>query len=237
MLQLLLIDFRSPNRKIHLLKCYQANKIKELNLKYKYELFDNSHTWHCRWESCSVVLHDTIDSARSIATHLDSHLVSISEAPFEISCAWSSCRTVGSNLSDLCSHLKNEHQLYTSSTLPVRAEFCFECSFWGTSECEWRMHMVYHLQNPSMVCGPIVFQGLLVAAGRCPYCMQHGLYTQIETQCGFLEHVKRHLSEQRLLEGHGELTCPHPSCEGNYTENDLRAHLQSVHRIKGLFGR
>jgi hypothetical protein len=133
------------------------------------------------------------------------------------------------NIIDLHIHLEKDYGTYTKVTLPTSAEYCFECGTWTMSELEWSMHGLFHAKNPSIIYDPITTNGLLVEAGRCPYCMRDGLYQQIEKQSHYLEHVERHIVKEVSIRN---LSCPHPSCKiHDCTMKELRRHFSSVHYI------
>ncbi|KAF1978986.1 hypothetical protein BU23DRAFT_191971 [Bimuria novae-zelandiae CBS 107.79] len=208
--------------KIHLLLCLQKEKVKNAEQAQLTALQKSG--WLCMWGACNTMYKDG-STLSTITSHLTSHL-----SRERIYCEWDECQNTFRNIIDLQIHLGRDHGAYTQATLPTRAEYCFECGIWITNELEWNLHCVRHAKSPGIIYGPVTVNGLLVEAGRCPYCMRDGLYRRIEKPSQYLQHVEGHLSEYGSVES---LSCPHPSC-GLYdfeTIDELREHLSSVHYI------
>ncbi|ORX93643.1 hypothetical protein BCR34DRAFT_499768 [Clohesyomyces aquaticus] len=118
-------------------------------------------------------------------------------------------------------------------TLPIRAFFCFECASWFNTEIDWHVHCIEHARNPSLICGFLMtFDGLMAAAGRCPYCLKLGIYHHFLDQTKYINHLEGHMGQCETL---GDFWCPHPKCELQaFDMRELRQHLDQVHLVKGL---
>ena len=204
--------------KLHLLHCFRNEKRTRAENTHTAALERNG--WHCRWGACDASYHDC-GTLSAVASHLSDHL-----SRNILLCEWEGCTCKFKNIVDLHIHLEKDHKAYTKATLPTRAEYCFECGIWTTSELEWSMHGVLHAQNPNTIYGPIKVGGMFAEVGRCPYCMRNGLYRQMEKPSEYLQHVERHVADTK------DLDCPHLSCDVHALElEELHEHLRIVHRI------
>ncbi|CAI6337043.1 unnamed protein product [Periconia digitata] len=165
--------------KQHLLQCCQASKISAA------ESLIRSHCnneWQCFWDDCSSVFSDF----KLFTLHTSSHVDSGPDR-----CLWNSCSYYKAD--DIHAHLLELHSVYTDQTSPTNIRFCFQCSKWLYSKCEWSHHVKLHSRAATTTYGPIFVNGLMISPGRCAYCVKAGLYDKFDNIEGFISHVNRHM--------------------------------------------
>ncbi len=99
---------------------------------------------------------------------------------------------------------------------------------------ELNKHFRDHLNELDSFCGIIRLYGLVVVAGRCPFCLANyeldkwggSRLKEFNTSCAFEAHLAGHLSQFR-----GD-TCPHPVCRQPQSSlENFIYHLDDGHGI------
>lgn len=110
-----------------------------------------------------------------------------------------------------------------------RVRFCFHCAAF-TTETPRTLHECPSFDPTSQLYGVILWQGLLIREGRCPYsssraCGERRWRNAQRLQC----HVDAHLEELH----DGPLTCPYQTCEEQCkSKDDMQTHLHTTHKIR-----
>lgn len=172
--------------KSHLLKCSQKNKNHEMEKQLTAVLQERQ--WRCMWNSCSS---GHIDHAETVATHMSAHVTAD-----DAHCRWGSCTFNAISFANLHAHLAVDHGVHTQMTIPTRAKFCIECGVWLSSALDWDRHSAQHAKSPDIVYGPITAEGIIAAPRRCPYCMTHGRFVQMENAGHYAKHIEDHINKQ-----------------------------------------
>jgi hypothetical protein len=205
--------------KSHLLRCCQ--KAKNNQIEKQLAMAMREKNWICKWATCNT---GPIEDVELAITHVTMHSLSQSQ------CQWNGCDETQSSSIDLHVHLLADHGVYTQATVPTKAKFCFECGQWTSSELDWTLHAMHHVNNPHILYGPIVFDGILAAPRRCPYCVRHGVFLQMENHAQYIEHIEDHIYKEL---GRNEIIeCPHLPCgRKHYGARELKIHLGATHAV------
>ncbi|KAI2476673.1 hypothetical protein Ptr902_12020 [Pyrenophora tritici-repentis] len=208
--------------KSHLLKCSQKSKNYEMEKRLTAGL--QQKYWSCKWGSCTS---GQIDHAEAVATHMSDHLPTGC-----ISCQWDSCKFQADCVAEIHAHLATSHDVHTQMTIPTRARFCVECGLWLLSDLDWGKHCTKHTNNPDIIYGPIISEGILAAPRRCPYCMAQGRFVQMENAGHYAEHIEDHINKQVDNSNGQGVQCPHHSCpKRDFSKKELWDHFDTVHGI------
>lgn len=166
-----------------------------------------------------------VATAYAAAVHVSEHLHLDAST-----CCWNDCGYTAASRIELEQHLAACHETYTTATIPMRTNFCFQCGVWKYSEMDWALHQLNHTRKPSIIYGPIMIDGILAAPRRCLFCMRQGIFTQIESHVCYLEHIEGHIRIE--IERSGSVMCPHHSCKENKMGmREFSLHLQQLHGI------
>jgi hypothetical protein len=130
--------------------------------------------------------------------------------------------------------LRNLHLLecYITSRRDGKTTFCFDCfEFLPTIELE--SHTQKHVTATDMYCGVLVWHGLLIRPGRCPFCISNrsvGQPLKRWTDASSLDgHLRWHFNRSRK-----KIKCPHPSCTHHEAMEKvaLSDHFRDMHGIQ-----
>ena len=78
-------------------------------------------------------------------------------------CMWNSCSYYKAD--DIHAHLLEFQSVHTDRTAPINIRYCFQCSEWLHSKCEWTDHVRLHSKDVTQPYGPIFVNGLMTILG------------------------------------------------------------------------
>jgi hypothetical protein len=123
-------------------------------------------------------------------------------------------------------HINSALHLLDCHCMKLRVEFCFDCATFIESE---KTHTCPYSDALKGIYGVIVWRGLLIREGRCPFGPDHGCHDNHgwRDSQSLRVHVSRHLDVLKDL-----VACPHKNCSDQLRSGeDLRTHLHETHRI------
>lgn len=209
---------------IHLLSCARQRKH---SAKLAQVSAFRQRISHCRWGQCRTNFEARSDS--EVCGHIGRHA--------RLTCLWDDCWIDFEDKRGLRSHLIAEHEVFAA--MPTSDSYCHECRLWITSDEDWESHCLGHLHEMDQFCGLIRWQGLIIRAQRCMFCLGDESIRASRRLLQFVQtsHLHKHLATHlaRVL---WPLLCPHPRCTSIL--EDTRAfwiHANGVHKVRFPFAR
>ncbi len=117
----------------------------------------------CLWQDCPK--YGEMCNLQQLEVHNAQHWDEVGSR-----CEWQGCKREFPGSEALLEHLQEDHDFRARQNAP-QAFFSHKCAEWCFSEIEWMKHCQNHLQNLPRCCGHYLWEGLVIAAAHCPFCL------------------------------------------------------------------
>lgn len=182
---------------------------------------------HCRWGECRA--NYEIWSDREVCGHIGRHA--------RLTCLWNSRWMAFEDKRDMRSHIVAVHGVFAA--MPTPDSYCHGCRLWVTSDEECETHYFGHLHDLDQFCGMIRWQGLVIRAQRCMFCIGDEAMRASRRLLQFVQpsHLHKHLATH-LARVQPPLLCPHPLCDSVLEDpRFFWVHANGVHKVHFPFSR